>query len=304
MTARTHRHNAGDRTVRRRWVVVGAAGGSVAWGGGEPPVGAAGQLPTPLMDRPVVSPAHQGQVGQVGGAAIGPVDQMMTLAPGKRAGAVGDHTAAVADGQGAALGGADDPAGPPHVQGLAGGAAQGRGESVHGCLELVGQALLATAVVGVGAAGVVVVTQMVAGVAGDHHSGQGPVTSQPPTCLRAQRPGPAGLTTQAARAAEQAVQVHRDGQLGADAAGLGQLAALQGPPGELGQGIGAALVAAALIAGIGRAGQGLQGRQHDLAGFGFEQSLERDHALEGWGPPTTTAGHGGAWLGGRPRRGR
>jgi hypothetical protein len=113
--------------------------GSVAWGGGAPPVGAAGQLPTPLMDRPMMSPTHQGQILKVGGAAIGPVDQMMALTPGQGPLAVGDHTAAVADGQGAALGRGDDPAGAPHVQGLAGGAAQDRGQQDHGRLEPVGQ---------------------------------------------------------------------------------------------------------------------------------------------------------------------
>ena len=38
---------------------------AVAWlaeGGREAAVGAAGQLPAPLMDRPMMRPAHQGQV--------------------------------------------------------------------------------------------------------------------------------------------------------------------------------------------------------------------------------------------------
>ena len=50
-------------------------------------------------------------------------------------GAVGEDTAAVADGQGAALGGLDDPGGPSDLQGLGGGAAQGRGQQGHGGLE-------------------------------------------------------------------------------------------------------------------------------------------------------------------------
>jgi hypothetical protein len=79
-------------------------GSSMRWGGGEVAIGATGQLPTALMHRPMMCPTYQGQIGQVGGAAIGPVDQMMTLAPGQRPVAVGNHTAAVADGQGAALG--------------------------------------------------------------------------------------------------------------------------------------------------------------------------------------------------------
>jgi hypothetical protein len=67
------------------------------------------------MDRPMMRPAQQGQVGQVGGAAVEPVEQMMGLAPGQRPGAAGEDTAAVADGQGGAVGGLDDPAGPPDI---------------------------------------------------------------------------------------------------------------------------------------------------------------------------------------------
>jgi hypothetical protein len=140
---------------------------------------------------------------------------------------------------------------------LAGGATQGWGQLGHEGLEPVGQVLLATAVVvGVVAPGIVVVA---AGVAGDQHSGHRAVAGQPPTRLRAQWPGPAGLAPDGAGAANQAVQVDGDGKLGADAAGLGQLTCLQGAAGEFGEGVGAALVAAAGIVGAGRAGQGLQG---------------------------------------------
>ena len=76
---------------------------STGWSGGEPPIGAAGQLPALLMHRSMVGAADQGQVGQVGGAAIDPVPQMMGLAPGQGAGTVGEDTAAVADSQGGAL---------------------------------------------------------------------------------------------------------------------------------------------------------------------------------------------------------
>ena len=71
---------------------------SIRWGGGQLAVGSAGQLPAALVERPVVGPADQGQVGQVGGAAIQPVQEMVALAPGQRPVAVGDHTAAVAHG--------------------------------------------------------------------------------------------------------------------------------------------------------------------------------------------------------------
>ena len=80
----------------RRWP-VGSGGGQLA-------VGSAGQPPPALMDRPVVGPAQQGQVRQVGGAAVQPVQQMMALTPGQGPVTVGEDTAAVADGQGGALG--------------------------------------------------------------------------------------------------------------------------------------------------------------------------------------------------------
>jgi hypothetical protein len=85
---------------------------SMGWGGGQPPVGRAGELPAALVDRPVVGPAQQGQVGKVGGAAVQPVAQVVGFAPGQGSIAAGEHTAAVANRQGGALGGLDDPAGP------------------------------------------------------------------------------------------------------------------------------------------------------------------------------------------------
>ena len=87
-----------SRPVRLGWVV------SVWWGGGQPAVGAAAQPPAPLMHGPMMGPAHQGQIGKVGGAAVQPVDQMMSLAPGQRPGTGGEDTAPVTHGQGAAPG--------------------------------------------------------------------------------------------------------------------------------------------------------------------------------------------------------
>ncbi len=99
----------------------------IRWGGGEPAVGlVAGQPPAALMDRPVVGSAQQGQVGQVGGAPVEPVAQMMGLAPGQGTGTTREDAAAVAHGQGGALGGGDDPAGPAEVQRLGGGATKDR----------------------------------------------------------------------------------------------------------------------------------------------------------------------------------
>jgi hypothetical protein len=119
------------------------------------------------------------------------------------------------------------------------------------------------------------------GVAGDQHPGHRAVAGQPPTRHRLQRPRPADLTPHRSRAAEEAVQVHGHRQLGPDPTGLGELAALQGSAGQLGQGIRMALAAAAGVGGVGRAGQGFQGGQQGLAGLGFQQPVQGDHALPG-----------------------
>ena len=68
----------------------------------------------------MVGPAQQGQIRQVGGAAVEPVAQVVGLAPGQGALAAGEDTAAVADGQGSSLGGRDDPAAAADLQRLAG----------------------------------------------------------------------------------------------------------------------------------------------------------------------------------------
>ena len=64
-----------------------------------------------------------------------PVAQMMRFAPGQGPFTVGEDTAAVADGQGAALGGLDDSGGPADLQRLGRGATQGRGQQRRGGLE-------------------------------------------------------------------------------------------------------------------------------------------------------------------------
>ena len=108
----------------RRAVGCRRCGGvAVSW-----PSGPRVQLPAALMDRPVVGSAQQGEVGQVGGAAMEPVAEVVGFAPGQGPLAVGEDTAAVAHGQGGALGGVDDSGGPPDLQGLGGGASQGRGQ--------------------------------------------------------------------------------------------------------------------------------------------------------------------------------
>ena len=101
----------------------GAGMSPMRWGGDQPAIGTALQPPAALMHGPVMRPAEQSQIRQVGGAAMEPVAQMMGLTPGQGAGAVGEDTAAVADGQGAALGGLDDSGGAADLQRLGRGAA-------------------------------------------------------------------------------------------------------------------------------------------------------------------------------------
>ena len=127
--ARHDRRDLGDTPRRaagsRRGTVF-----SVGWAGGEAAVRVAGQPPAALMDRAMVGPAHQGQVLEVGGAAMEPVDQMVGLAPGRGPVAAGHRAAAVADHQGGPLGGRDDPAGPADLQRLGAATPKGRGSRV------------------------------------------------------------------------------------------------------------------------------------------------------------------------------
>ena len=66
---------------------------------------------------------------------------------------------------------------------------------------------------------------------------------------------------------------------------LGKLAGFEGAAGEFGEGVGGALAAAAAIVVVGGAGQGFQGGQDGLAGFGFQEPVDGDHPLEGRGQP-------------------
>jgi hypothetical protein len=95
------------------------------------------------------------------------------------------------------------------------------------------------------------------GLAADQDPGDGAVAGQPPARLRRQRPDRAGLPTHRPRVAEEAFQVDGHRQLGPHPTGLGQVAALQDPAGQLPQGIGPALATATRVGGAGRAGQGL-----------------------------------------------
>jgi hypothetical protein len=116
----------------------------MGWGGGQPAIRVAGQPPAALVDRPVVGPADQGQIGQIGGAAVPPVDQMVGLTPRRRPQAVGERAAPVPHGQGGPLGGADHPGGPADLQRLGAGPAQGRREQPGRRLEPGRQAAMGT----------------------------------------------------------------------------------------------------------------------------------------------------------------
>jgi hypothetical protein len=105
----------------------------VGWEGGEPPVGAPAQPPAALMHGPMMGPAQQGQIRQVGRAAMEPVAQMMGLTPAQGALAAREDTAAVPHGQGGALGRTHDPGGPADLQGLGRGPTQEGGSTARAC---------------------------------------------------------------------------------------------------------------------------------------------------------------------------
>jgi hypothetical protein len=62
---------------------LGGAVSSLRWAGAELPIGAPGQLPAALMHRPMMGPAQQREVGQVGRATSQPGHHMMSVAPGQ-----------------------------------------------------------------------------------------------------------------------------------------------------------------------------------------------------------------------------
>jgi hypothetical protein len=200
----------------RRW------GGGRRWGGAEAAVGAAGELPAALVDRPVMRSAQQGQVGQVGRATLDPVHQVVAFAPGQGPITVGEDAAAVAHGQGGPLGAGDDPAGPPDLQGLAGGAAQDRGQQDHGRLQPLLEPHRRARVEGHPA-------PMATGLlAGDQDPEHRCVTGQPPTGLR---PAAPQASTSASSLEPVALPGGRPAAATAGPAGLGR-------PGGAGGGLG------------------------------------------------------------------
>jgi hypothetical protein len=287
--------------------------GSMGWGGGELAVRLSLEPPAAFMDGPVMGPAHQGQVGQVGRAAIQPMLKMVGLTPGKRPLTAREDTAAVAHGQGGPLGGLDDPGGPADLQGWVGAPPRTGGRRLAAARSRSARFAwpwgswwpwspqpsswrwwpVGVVEVGLGAGG----------LAGDQDPGDGAVTGQPLPPLGSQRPQLA-VATQAAGAGLEAVQRHQHRQLGADPTRPGQPTGLQGPAGHLGQGIGPPLAAAAVIGGPGRPSQRLQRDQQALAGFGFQQPVQGDHTLQGRPQPQAPPGMAAFGLAGRWCRGR
>ncbi len=172
------------------------SGWPLGWDGGQALIRATNEPPAALMDRPMMGPAHQGQIGQIGGAAIQPVDQMMGLAPGQGALAVREDAAAVADSQSGPLGRADDPGGPAQVQRLAVRPAQDRRQQGGRGAEPRRQPLGPARSTGRGwtsGTGTVVRVVLVAVLAADQHPCDGPSQASrrhtPPGCLgRPRRP--------------------------------------------------------------------------------------------------------------------
>jgi len=123
------------------------------------------------------------------------------------------------------------------------------------------------------------------GLAADDHPGEGGVTGQSPAGFGFQRPGPADVPTDPARLSAEAVEVDDHAELGPDPTGDGELAALQGPAGQLGQGVGGALTATAGVGSIRRARQRVQGSQQGLAGFGGQEAADGHHLVKGGSHP-------------------
>jgi hypothetical protein len=101
---------------------------SVWWGGGEPAIRSADQSPAALMDRPMMGPAQQRQVVQIGGATIQPMPPMMALAPGQGPRTAREDAATVAHRRGLPLGRGDDAGAAADIQGPAGSPTQDRGQ--------------------------------------------------------------------------------------------------------------------------------------------------------------------------------
>ena len=257
---------------------------SVWWGGGQAPVGVAVKPPAALVDRAVVGPADQGQVVQVGGAAMEPMSEMVGFAPGRGPLAAGEGAAAVADDQGGALGGGDDPAGPADLQRLGRGTPKGRGEPARRRPQPGRQAPIAAVVAGrVVVAGVevwwlvgwrVTSTRVTAPSQASRRHASGSSGPAPP----ASPPRPPGRSSRLSRST---VTVS-----------WGRTPPVWGswPASRLRRANSARASARrwspvrSSSASAGRAKR-FQGGQQGLAGLGLQQPVDGDHALKGGGQP-------------------
>ena len=93
-------------------------------------VGGAGAVVGVVMGAEVVPAAEQGAVGEVGAPAAGPgVAGVVGFAPGRRHRAALGPALGVGQGEGLALGGAEQPAGAAEVEDLGGAAEDGRDDA-------------------------------------------------------------------------------------------------------------------------------------------------------------------------------
>ena len=126
-----------------RWLGRSLASGSVAdpgglargwcrggWGrnSGSRSCGVEADLPGGVVEDAVVFAAEQDEVVEVGGAAVGPVDDVVGVAHDRWAGAAGEGAVSVAGDQGAPQGGGDQSVGAADVEDLAVGAEADRDE--------------------------------------------------------------------------------------------------------------------------------------------------------------------------------
>ena len=127
----------------------------------------------------MVGPAHQGQVGQVGGAAMEPVAQMVGLAPGRGSVAAGKAQPPSRTARAARWAAVTTRLVRPTSSGWVGPPPRAGGSRVAAARSRAARLVVAAGVVaGVGP------------VAGDQDPGDGAVTGQPPARLGVQRPAP------------------------------------------------------------------------------------------------------------------
>ena len=231
-----------------------------------------------------------------------PVADVVGFAPAQGSLAVGEDTAAVADGQGGALGGVDDPGGPPHFQGWVGAPARVGGSRVMAARSCPVRSWVWLGSWVGGPGGPRPCVPALRGRRGRAGGSCWRVTSTRVTApSQASRrhasgsSGPAQPTSPptAMGVAQEAVQVHRHAQLRPDPTGLGQPAALQVAAGQLSQGI--SLRSLPLLCRWRRpGGPSAPGRPARSGRPRAPTAHPRRPCRQRSGPATTRGGHGGA----------